>query len=450
MGKSESEKQKEKLVIGDFESIKRVFLLFYIYGCYSKDDTMAMFDNVGKEKYSKEIRRLEIMYGEDFFKNDKVVKRKRPNFSYDRYYNQANYLIKSYKIKTYTDSQISDYFYILQVLNSFDNKETLDTIFSKIDELIQLELEGETYCKSGNIQRRLETLRDIGFVDIFEDGKKKYSLTENILDELNEDEIQTLIQTLYFFRGVSPLTSQAIFTIETLKEFAEFSDFKINSEDVYFFKNNHLNNILNDNDIYNIITAINNSLILTLTINDKKDTDEKTQKAKKVDAVPFKIFTEHKHGRQYLFYFDLNNNKPTNIIIDDISCKITENKFDINDYKSCLDLIEKSYSMTQLYDLENPLDAKPILVEVDFKFDDEKTCKKIRGTVLKSKRQGYVTDVTNTQFLYSIEVLSPTEMIPYIRSFGNYASVRKSDKHDLYFKINEDWSNLKNAYGITK
>lgn len=437
----------EKLEVRDFSRIKSMFLLIYIYGCYSKDEIIAKLTNVGKTKYNDEIKRLISMYGSDFFKNEKIDKKKRPNFSYDRYDNSANYLIKSYKIKTYTKNEYVNYTYILQILNQ-ELKEglTLSDILNYINSFF----DNDDYINLSSLNRHCKDLLDIGFIKKQMD---KYLISDNFLDKLNEEELNTLIQTLYFYRGVAPLSSQAMFTIETLKEylndkFYKNDDFEnnvikdnSNVEDIYIYKNVFLNNILNENDIYNILYAINNNnkLKIIFTIKNKEF---------EIITVPLKIISEYKDGRQYLLCYDITKNCPNNIFIDNIiKSEILEDKFDVKEFQSTLDLIEKSYSMTQLYDLDDPLSAKPILVEVMFSIEEEQY-NFIKSRVLNTKRHGIIEEISNTQFLYKIEVLSPNEMIPYIRSFGKYAKVIPSKNHNLYEKINEDWSNLKEYYGI--
>ena len=56
--------------------------------------------------------------------------------------------------------------------------------------------------------------------------------------------------------------------------------------------------------------------------------------------------------------------------------------------------------------------------------------------------------IDEDNYLFSIQVKRPYEMIPWIRSFGEVAKVRKSEVHDLSERIKEDWRNLANEYGI--
>lgn len=429
--KNKNSNNEKSIHIRDFSRIKPLFSEIYIYGCYSKEDIIKNIHNVGKTKYTDEINRISEMFGEDFFANEKVEKLKRPHFYYDRYYNIANYLIKSYKIKSYTEKEFRYYFYILQCIQCLDKPLEAIELQGEIDSYFDEEIE----IDRTTFKRKLDDLVEVGFV---QEKDTKYFPVNNFLEDLTEKELQSLIQALYFFRGITPLSSQGIFAIETIKEFIKFKEIDVKTKDIYLYVNSHFSNILNDNDIYNIICAINDSKTLKIT-------KEKVE----FEAVPLKILEEHKYGRQYLLCYDLSKKRPTNILINDISsCKITENSFNIEDYKSSLDLIEKSYSMSQLYALENPLEQKPVLVEVEFSFDNKKICHEVREKVITTKRQGTVEQISDTNFVYKIEVLSPKEMIPYIRSFGHYAKVKKSEHHNLYEEINEDWSNLKKAYGI--
>lgn len=440
----------------------------YIYGCYSQKDIESKIPEMTIKKYEKELTILKSIFERDVFNNESVKNKKRPKFSYDRYDNIANFLIKAYKIKNYTHDNMRIYNDILRILYFIDkNIKDIDLkINSPIDLLADTFDKDIFYNGDANkyltIKNCLKELIDIGFVS-YNEQNEKYSITYNFLDDLEKEEINSLMQGLYFFRGFSPLSSQSIFAIETLKEYSNFKkDYEniedyVDVEDVYLFKDNHFNNILNDNDIYIIIQAINQNKMLEVEYihNIKNETIITINK-----CIPLKIFTDYKYGRQYLLCFNEDKKTPTNIFINKINnIKIINTSFKKEDYSSTIELLNKSYSLNQLYDLKDPLKAEPILIEVIFDFNENvcknlelnervKLCENTKYTVELTKRQGKIEDISPTQFKYSIEILSPTEIIPYIRSFAPYGNVVESEYHNLKIKIDEDWSNLKKAYGI--
>lgn len=424
--------------IKDYETIRSILKNIYIYGCYNKEQLINIEKIKGK-KYDNESRRIRYFLNSTNRVDDRINGKKVLRLKYDRYDNIANFLVKSYKTKTFNSQDINLYFFILQILS----REKEELSINKIMEIIQDEV--LDYSDNDSISYRM--LRDklneldiLGFVEKTHLNPLKCKLVKSFLEIFTPDELNAIHQVLYFYRSITLISVPAYFVQESIKNhLLHFQGDDFFSKDVFLFKHTFLQNILNDEVIYKIFNAQNSQNVIKFVY------DNKTKIT--ITVVPLKIIIDHQYGRQYLFCYNLMMGKPQTYKLDKISgVQVLKDMFMNCDYESHLALIGKCWSMTQLNDLHDPMTAAAILVEIDFNIKCGKEY--IRKQLLAEKRQGNVTELNENHWLFSIEVLRPLEMIPWIRSFGEFAKVRRSENHDLAQRIETDWQEVLSAYGI--
>ena len=86
-----------------------------------------------------------------------------------------------------------------------------------------------------------------------------------------------------------------------------------------------------------------------------------------------------------------------------------------------------------------------ITVEIDFYFSEISQVH-ILNRLKKEQKWGVLQRLANDHYLFSIDVLDPNELIPWIRSFANFAKVRPAPQHQLFEKIAQDWQEAFNNY----
>lgn len=446
------------LFLRDFDSIRDIFRYVFLYGCYDR----YQFNNLtgySKETYENHIKRFKKIVDDKCFSEDRKNRKQIISLKYNRYYNMFDYLMKSYNLRTFNKQDINLYFIILDIFyndhinknKTVVDKEDKNLSISEVITIIQDEYFKNSKDDNENISPRMIRdkmfeLEDIGFL---KETKKKYKNRDirsfikqkDILEEFNTDELLEIHKILYFFRGSSHLSVLANFIQETIYEFiTQIKGDDCDNKDIFLFNNVFLNNILNENIIVKIIQSIEQRHKISFKLEkNKKNT---------IYVYPFKIIYEKQYGRQYLFCFNLSSKRPCTYNIDDIkNLKIEKYQtYDIKKYENCMKLINKFWSMTQLNEVKDPLNKKPLPVEIDFYIDESK--KYIIERVNDEKRCGSLVKITDSHWKYSIYVIRVEEMIPWVRSFGEHAVVRKSDVHNLKEKVEDSWRELKKLYGL--
>lgn len=432
------EVNKYNYFIKDFDEIRSILKNICIFGCYGKEQLISM-EHISDSKYDKDIRRIKYFINNSNRMENRIQRKKVLGLKYDRYDNIGNFLIKSYKIKTFSPQDINLYFFILQILSREQKELSINEIILIIQDEVLNESndDGISYRM---LRDKLEEMEIMGFVKSNQSSPVKYKLEENILQKFTLEEMNQLHQLLYFYRNVTPISVPAYFSQETIKNhLLYFQGDDCSSKDIFLFKHIFLQNILNDEIIYIILNAQNNHNKIQFIYNDKTE--------KKIIAIPLKIILDCHFGRQYIFCYDVDLGKPQTYKINRISkVSALDDKFIPCDYEKYFELVNKSWSMTQINELDNPMEETVILVEIDFYIDDNKEY--ILKQLMSEKRQGIAKKVSENHWLFSIQVISPLEMIPWIRSFGEYAKVRRSEKHDLADRIEADWKEVLIEYGV--
>ena len=95
---------------------------------------------------------------------------------------------------------------------------------------------------------------------------------------------------------------------------------------------------------------------------------------------------------------------------------------------------------------DTTLTMQAVLVELKFNKPPHYIVKRLE----KEKQFGKIEKMDGGDVLYTIEVLQPEEMIPWIRSFGEHATVCESNQHNLYQDISQDWRKMKELYEINQ
>lgn len=421
--------------IKDFETVRSILKNLYIYGSYNKKQFLEVEGIKGK-KYDNEMRRLRYFIDGENRLESKVDGKKVVGLKYDRYQDISNFLVNAYTIKTFNSQDINLHFFILQVLQQQEQPLTVNEIILEIQTSVLNQVD-EDQISHRMMKAKLDEMCDLALLQQTSDKPYTYTLTQNILSNFSDEELNRLVLLLYFYRNTLPISVPFFFLQDTITDFITYQQGDdVEAENLFLFKHIFFQNIMNDQLIDVLSQSFFNHKIVTITIDEQQ----------RHDIVPLKLILDRIYGRQYLFCFDLKENRVMTYQLRRLSkASLTKVDFCLEQYQDYLSLISQCYSMTQLNDVEDPMHAKPCIVEIEFHIPSDK--KYLLKRIHLEKRQGELTEMDDEHWLYSIEVLSPWEMIPWIRSFGEFALVKKSTSHDLFEKIYEDWEGVLAKYG---
>ncbi|MSU05903.1 WYL domain-containing protein [Spirochaetales bacterium NM-380-WT-3C1] len=405
--------------IRDLERLREIILNFYVDGSKTKDEYLASF-----------YRGASIIIENALCENIQIIRKAgktRKFISVDARKHQNNPLHKIFFIKSYSSNDISFYFHIIDILH--DNKT------KKISEITE-ELRQRYYNfyedSDGNItqkkyfpdtvRNKLEELVSLGIVSTIIIGNRfEYYI------EKNEINLNYLKDSLSFFSNAFP----AGFIGEIIQR-----DYQKSKEDLFVFKHNYLNHVLDADILCVTLDAIRTSRKIEFDYNSLTQHESNDHFL----VYPLKIYSSVSEGRQYLFCFNYKNNLYAFFRLDKMHNIKTEN------------IDDKALIHKQFY-LDNHDKMWGTSIKKEWKTEHVEFVVKINSNedyilkrINREKRNCVIKKIDETLYLITNDVLSPYSMIPWIRTFyGKIISISSSDS--LFLKeIKEDISALKEYY----
>lgn len=403
--------------IKELDQIRKMYTHFFLYSSFIKEKLCAELGIKGRT-YDKRLKILKnIVDDEHISENYMLGNNKIIGISYDKYQMMKNPFLSVYKQKAYkNDTTIKRYSNILKIL-----KDSKPLSVNEICEELYKKEKGDSSIKKDTVNKYLRSLEEGGLI---KKVGKKYALANDVLSEFDSKELEKIYQAVSFYANVFPLHSQGHFILEHIEN-------RNKSNKLYgniIFQKIFLSDMLNDEVYLTLSTAIKEKVKVSFVDNET------------VSVIPVKIFKDD-YNRERLLA------KKDDRYVSYKLSKIMQLKKTTDTYDNELycDIVGKSFSMTRI-DMVSDLN-ETVLVEVDFKIFEDKEFY-ILERLEREKKQGKIQKISNKYWKYSIEVLEPIEMIPWLRSFGEFAKVIQSDKHDLKEKISKNWEEAFGNYGI--
>ena len=423
--------------VREYEPIRQTLLTIYSYGCYDAYQISNRLQMIGykfsSRTYDEMIKRVKYFWP-DVLKSDRKINLKKIHyFPFDRYKIDENYLWRSYELKTFNEQDINLYFFILQALSENQTLErgiAIDEIIAYIEDAIFKTDDDNNENHAHMIRNKLTEMINDNFVVSYEDKYKFYRLADNMLDHINEEALLIIYYSLFLYRDILPLSSIGYSLQKIISMYLKFScgNENVSDTNIFIHKDIFFQNILNDEVIFKILTAIEKNKNLCFLnyftqVNSFK---------------PYHFIFDRQYGRQYVWGFC--GDKETIYRLDRIS-KIIFIESDNN--------IEHNYRLiNNVWTASIPENIDSKLVEIDFCFNDSIKEAWLIRKLYYQKREGKIDKLSPTHYLYTIYVRDPYEMIPWIRSWGSYAHVRNSKLHELNQRLEENWQQMQAYYKL--
>lgn len=418
---------KSPLLIRDYDNIRQLLRDIYIFGCFSRDDYIEK-KGISGRKYDNEQRRINAYLPGKFISKRRAGKKVIQYCRYDLEDKFGNYLVETYRNKSFTMLDIMSYFFVMQILS--DEKErTLSEILDDIPAC-----NDDVEFTKDNLRLKLEELAAIGLIKTRKDGRNVlYCLGDDIFKGLSSDELLDLYMYLEFLRNTSPVDVPFYFLQRKLKLYLA-AERKIEAEDVNVFKfrQNHLFNSLDNDVILLCLQALHNKKVVTIERVNGKFNNE---------VLPVSVIHDSTYGRQYMIYLDKQYQSVSSVRIDAIK-GITLLRDMTGEEKELLQ--EKSDMYAESWSTSCGKDGHQEIV-IHFLFDEKKE-DYILNRIKREGHGGTVTRIEANLYEYRKLINDPNEMIPWIRSFGERARVISSGDAKTEEKIAEDWERAVSKY----
>lgn len=395
-------------LIKDFNRIRAYLRSFYVFGFRHRDE----FTQKSTRSYDNERRRVESWLGEYMsFGQDKDGR--RVFLSVDSRAIPENPLYRAFRAKSFTDSDITLHFLILDILKAADSltiAEMMDRLAERLSGFDSDELPDES-----TVRRKLREYSSLGLVRIERRGRETiYRLSEDHVD------LSTWDATAAFFSEASPLGVIGSFVQDRLPE--RFGRFR--------FKHHYILNALDSEVLYEMFSAIGERRLVTFVSRRQSTT-----------ALPLKVYIGTQTGRQYLLAWS-----PTNE-------RFSFHRADLIDHVKAGDVFEYPPNMASRLDdfcshtwgVTGNNHTHLQHVEMTVYVGPEEGY--IVNRLEREKRCGSVEQLDERHWRFSADVYEALEMLPWLRTFTGRVTDLQCTDIRVITRFWEDFGELTQMYG---
>ena len=254
-------------LIKNFSRIRSYMRAFYVYGFRHRNE----YDEKSARGYDNERRRIESWLGE-YMSFGQDGDGKRMFLSVDSRSISHNPLYRAFRAKSFTDRDITLHFYILDILE----EETGLSITEVMDELSERlnEFESDEVPDESTVRKKLGEYEKLGLLKKGKRGRETVYYTST--DEIDLDSWESAVG---FYSEAAPLGVIGSFLQDHFQR--EDSRFR--------FKHHYILNALDSEILYELVIAIGEKRMITMT-----------KGKQKITVLPLKLYISTQTGRQYL------------------------------------------------------------------------------------------------------------------------------------------------------
>lgn len=423
--------------IKHYNIIRSILRDVFLYGCFSREGLEGK-KKLSSRKISYEIRRIQQYVQDEFIRTDRDGRYKLLALTYDSIRNTENFLVKTYMTKSFTRSDLILYFYLLMTLNGKDRV----CCFRDIEEqLIGQGLISYDNISSKTIERKLDEMcTSLGILKCDTMKRTKYySLAEDVFQGLDNQEITSLVTAISLFKNILFPVTAAYYCELSLRDYARYErGLNLDSKDPFQYKNLHFHPVIEEQVLWEILSAIHERKYVTLNYN--QPADKKQVNTKKL-LRPIKLRYDLNCGRYYLVSYDNKNKAIISRLDRTEDIEVSNCTYEVSN-------LEELYERDMRYSWSSvPLDAgnKPEKIKLQIAIAEPKEnyiLEKIKSEV----KEGTIEKIEEGRYHLDLLVNDSLEMVPWIRSYSGYIKVIQG--RELIKRMAEDWKEMLETYGV--
>lgn len=481
--------------IKHYDKIRDILRYLYMFGSSSKEELVEKKLVKSISSFYDIRQRIENYIDGEYLQEHKSTEKgtgKKYRFMYDPFRCPVNYLAETYQNCSYVTDDVIFYFCLMQAFIDpdypeepygyldddclIDDDEIIETdddvaitdlvtivrniyknnqsILHKINGIIPDSNHIEKLFTWARIKARITELVDLGI--LVESSKNRYSLSSDIFADIESEDLSDLQLMTQFFYNCTPLTVPGFYLSSTIGAYSQSvysketdSFFNKQENPVFFYKNHRLQNVIDDDVTWQVLTAIHNKSVITYSYKTKSGD------LLKFDVLPMKIIIDRQYGRQYFFCYNYSNQKyymPRISAVTNITINKTYDKKRI--YEALLDTdlsdIHSAYNRIYNEHIKNvwniALRDTVSTVNIHFSFPEEEYSK-LLSRLMATKHHGNITELGNGKVDFTVDTCNELELVPWIRGFGAYAIVDKDTNPELANKLKSNWEEALKQYG---
>lgn len=401
-------------LIKKFDKIRDYMRDFYVYGFKYRDD----FKKKSSRSYDNEKRRIES-YLSDYmsFRND--ANGKNVFISVDSALISTNPFYRALKAKSFTKNDIILHFFILDILTTTPN-----CCASEIAEFISQQY--LTYFTDmvvldvSTIRNKLKEYKSLGILTCKIVNKKHcYSISNsNIPTEQMKD-------ALLYFSEISPMGVVGSYLLDRCLEVPDYLS----------YKHHYIMYALESEIIEALLTAMHEkSMVAIVNLNSR------TKQEKESIVIPLKLLMGVQGGRCYLSVYHIRSKIYRNFRLDYIkSIKQLEPCDDFDQHRETLqEILSKTWG-TSFYNYKN---LERLTMKLHIPLNEQYVIERIE----REGRNGTLTKIDETTYLYKLLVYDAQEVLTWVRSFIGRIIQFTCDNKFVEERFNQDLSAMYEIY----
>lgn len=416
--------KNDDVFIKYYETIRRMLHQLFVYGCYDRSQG-ARRQVTSDRSYSTNIRRIQYFWPKNLTADRAATKKKIHHFPLTASAAQGNFLARSYEIKAFHAQDLNLYIFLLSALADgrpqtaamlVDNvKENVFTDYSETD-CKKAHAAGEAPVYYPMVRDKLNEMASCGLLCKDQSAKSvRYRIADDVLSRLTPDELSSLDEAVMKYRDRLPLAALAYGAQRAIEGTIScgFGDdpppaVPPEREGVFY------QSILDDEIAFLILSAIEHHHKISFSV----DRDARSPRR---GVTPVRILRDMVYGRQYLLAQTAGGRAFIRRLDLIHGLEETDEPFLPSKAESALAVLPSIWcaSLDDACTSDAPMD-----VVILFLFDDTPASTRVKERLLREQRQGTIDRQSSHCWLYRIAVYDPVEMIPWIRTYGRYATVQ--------------------------
>ncbi len=433
-------------LIKNYERIRDYMREFFVNGFKSREE----YSPKSARSYDNERRRVESWLG-DAMSFRQTDSGKNVFISLDIREMDQNPLFRAYKAKSFTDRDITLFFYLMDVLDS-RARLTASELQELISENYLHSLGSDLEFDLSTLRKKLREFEELGLI-LSEKSGNKLLYSKVTLPEPELCRNHSLMDAVRFFSEDAPLGLFGSFLSDRAALEAELA------ESVRFsHKHHYILNALDSEILLELFTAIRERRMAELRAVSRKG------KEHTINLVPLKIYISTRQGRQYVLGYEPERKQYNSVRLDQIHSVQMGGEYP--DYEA----VRKQFQEVQKHLWGVVLDKQNRTEHLEMDVQVGKGEEYIVNRLMREARCGTVEQVgeetaeqtgeptakkTAEQageqtWRFSADVYDTIELLPWIRTFtGRITRLESSDGRveELFYS---DLKELKQRYTVTE
>ena len=403
-------------LIKNFERIRNYMREFYVYGFKSREE----YNDKSARSYDNERRRIESWLG-DYVSFHKDASGKNVFLCVDSRRIPHNPLHKAFKAKSFTGTDITLHFYIMDLLadgSALSSKEIMERIS---DEYLS-HFGGGFSPDESTVRKKLKEYESLGLLRSEKQGREVfYRRTDDTTVGLD-----SWSDALAFFSEADPVGVIGSFLMDKLE----------NVLDVFRFKHHYILHALDSDILCELLQAIDERRAVELVVRSLRGGRDYQR-----TVCPLKIYISTQTGRQYLLGYHYRGRRMIFLRLDAIK-KVTPGTVEAHYAKY---LSDQEKFDRHLWGVSTGAGHTLEHIEMTIRFGPGEEY--ILQRLEREKRHGSVETLDPHTCKFTADVYDASEMLPWLRTFiGRIVDLKCSNQFvvELFY---EDLMRMDALYG---